>query len=292
MFSSSKRFWSADGVPRGNRNIGLWASGVGSRVIAPLTTFVYRWYTHQLLTEVRLRPLPGHVAMIMDGNRRFAVNSGLSDVTEGHQYGAEKASDVVRWCDELSIPVVTLWTLSTDNLKRSPDEVRGLFKVVRDRLEILWREHANGSTRRRIRVVGRLQLLPEELRHEAEEAEYHTASCGPNLLNLAVAYDGRDEIVDAVARLLRARSAKGESATEIADGLSAQDFQSYLYAPDVPEPDLIIRTSGEARLSGFLLWQSIYSELYFCDAPWPAFREIDFLRAIRSFQQRQRRFGR
>ena len=134
-------------------------------------------------------------------------------------------------------------------------------------------------------------MLPEDLQRRIRRAEELTDKSGPHLLNVAVAYGGRDEVLDAFRRMLRAKSASGESALEIAEKLRNEDLQTYLYAPDMPEPDLIIRTSGEVRLSGFLLWQSVYSELYFCDAPWPAFRNIDFLRAIRSFQQRQRRYG-
>jgi short-chain Z-isoprenyl diphosphate synthase len=140
--------------------------------------------------------------------------------------------------------------------------------------------------------VGRLEMLPSELRDQIEAAERQSANLGPNILNVAMAYGGRDEILDAFKRLLRIRGGKGESAAEIAESLSDDDLEPFMYAPDVPEPDLIIRTSGEVRLSGFLLWQSVHSELYFCDVPWPAFRKIDFLRAIRSFQARQRRFGR
>jgi short-chain Z-isoprenyl diphosphate synthase len=159
-------------------------------------------------------------------------------------------------------------------------------------MESLGREAARGLVRRRIRAVGRLEVLSDRLRHQIEEAERATSSFGPHVLNVAVAYGGRDEILDAVKRLLRDRGASNESAEEISDGLSSEDLQPYMYAPDMPEPDLIIRTSGEVRLSGFLLWQSVYSELYFCDVPWPAFRKIDFLRAIRSYQARQRRHGR
>ena len=230
--------------------------------------------------------------MILDGNRRFARLSGLAHVSDGHRRGADKVSEVVSWCDELSIPVVTLWGLSTDNLDRSPDELSSIFEIVKERLNILTRDQAEGSFKRRVRAVGRLELLPEDLRHQIKDMEFKTAAYGPNQLNIAVAYGGRDEVLDATKRMLLARHAGGESAAEIAEQLSSDDLQPYLYAPDVPEPDLIIRTSGEVRLGGLLLWQSVHSELYFCDVPWPAFRKIDFLRAIRSFQGRRRRYGR
>ena len=257
-----------------------------------LSTPLYRWYTHILMAEVSARPMPQHVALIMDGNRRFARLLGLGDVTEGHRHGAEKVKQLVKWCDELKIPVVTLWGLSTDNLKqRSPEDLEKICQIVCGRLAAFCREQTTATNHRRIKAVGQLQLLPEALRRSLAEAEHLTASSGPWQLNIAVAYDGRDEIVDAVKHLLRARAAAGRSILEVAEQICLDDLQQYLYTPEVRPPDLIIRTSGEMRLSGFLLWQSVHSELYFCDALWPAFRKMDFLRAIRSFQNRQRRFG-
>ena len=259
--------------------------------MGPLTSIVYRWYTRQLMADVLSRPLPRHVAMIMDGNRRYARSSGLSEIADGYKHGADKVSEVMRWCDELKIPVITLWGLSTDNLSRNPNELSKLFEIVGDRVKVLSRDQVKGPTRRQVRTLGRVELLPDILRRRIEEATRETAGFGPHLLNIVVAYGGRDEIVDAFKRILLDRGSSGESAVEIAESFSKDDLQSYLYAPDVPEPELIIRTSGEVRLGGFLMWQSVYSELYFCDAPWPAFRKIDFLRAIRSFQARHRRFG-
>ena len=257
------------------------------------STPLYTWYTHILMAEVSARPMPQHVALILDGNRRFARLLGLEDVTEGHRHGAEKVKQLVQWCDELKIPVVTLWGLSTDNLKqRSPEELEEICQTVCERLADFCRAQTTATNHRRIKAVGQLQLLPEALRRQLAEAENLTASSGPWQLNIALAYDGRDEIVDAVKHLLRARAAAGRSILEVAEQMSIDDLQQSLYTPEVRPPDLIIRTSGEMRLSGFLLWQSVHSELYFCDALWPAFRKLDFLRAIRSFQKRQRRFGR
>ncbi len=263
-----------------------------SPLLAPVSSLAYRWYTHQLTAEVRAHALPRHIALIADGNRRFARSMGLSELADGHRFGAEKVNQVVKWCDELSIPVVTLWILSTDNLDRSKDEVDMLFTILRERLSTLWEDQEDSPIKRQVTAVGNLDLLPDDLREQVEEARQRTSEYGPHRLNVAVAYGGRDEILDAIQSMIRSRAANGETAEEIADQLSPQDLQQYLYAPDVPEPDLIVRTSGEIRLGGFLLWQSVYSELYFCDAPWPAFRKIDFLRAIRSYQARQRRYGR
>ena len=265
---------------------------LGRRALAPLTSLAYRWYGNRLLAGVRSHDLPGHVAMIVDGNRRFARMSGLADPSEGYQYGARKVREVIGWCDELAIPVVTLWGISTDNLQRSPEELGKIFETIGGQLDALSRQTSGRFPLRKIQAVGRLELLDDRLRSQIEEAERRTATFGPGVLNVAVAYGGRDEILDAFSRMLRTRGEQGESAAEIADDLSSESFQPYLYAPDIPEPDLIIRTSGEVRLSGFMLWQSVYSELYFSDVPWPAFRKIDFLRAIRSFQARRRRYGR
>ena len=206
---------------------------------------------------------------------------GLGDVTEGHRYGAEKVKQLVQWCDELKIPVVTLWGLSTENLKqRSSQELEKICEIMGEQLAAFCRGQDTATNRRRIKAVGQLQLLPEELRRQIADSEHLTASSGPWLLNIAVAYDGRDEIVDAVKHSLLARAAAGQSILEAAEQVSTDDLQQCLYAPEVPPPDLIIRTSGELRLSGFLLWQCVHSELYFCDALWPAFRQVDFLRAI------------
>ncbi len=263
-----------------------WA--VKSRVISVPSALVYGWYSGQLLAQVKAKRVPSHVAMILDGNRRYARGVGFADVTEGYRYGAMKVNEVVKWCDELQIPVITLWGLSTDNLRRSPEELEKFFLFLGDKLTEFSKDPYKS---RRIRVVGRVDLLPPALRESIKTVEKQTASAGPWQLNVALAYGGRDEILDAFKRMLHAKGAKGETASQIADTLCSSEIEPYLYAPDVPEPELIIRTSGEVRLSGFLLWQSVYSELYFCDSLWPAFRKIDFLRCVRSFQSRQRRFG-
>lgn len=265
---------------------------LGRRALNPLTSLVYRWYGNRLLAGLRDHDLPGHVAMILDGNRRFARMSGMADPSDGYRYGARKVREVIGWCDELAIPVVTLWGISTDNLQRNPEELGKIFESIGGQLDALSRQTSGRFPLRKIQAVGRLELLDDRLRSQIQEAERRTAANGPHVLNVAVAYGGRDEILDAFGRMLRTRAEQGDSAEDIADNLSSESFEPYLYAPDIPEPDLIVRTSGEVRLSGFMLWQSVYSELYFSDVPWPAFRKIDFLRAIRSFQARRRRYGR
>ena len=257
----------------------------------PAASLIYRWYTNRLLTDVRSHPVPEHVAIILDGNRRFALLNGMADRGDGHRYGAQKVSQVIQWCDELEIPVVTLWAFSTDNFSRTPEELDKLFQVVNEKLDE-FREQKGAGANRRVRAVGRIEMLPEDTRERIRDVERLTASVRPWLLNVAVAYGGRAEIVDAFRRAVRSRADAGESAADIAESFSDADLTQNLYAPDVADPELIIRTSGELRLSGFLLWQSVHSELYFCDALWPAFRKLDLLRAIRSYQARHRRFGR
>ena len=263
---------------------------IGAMPLRLLSSFIHGLYTNRLLAQIKQHQLPQHVAMILDGNRRFARLQGLSDVAEGHRIGADKAGEVIQWCDELQIPVVTLWGLSTDNLKRTPEELEKLFTLVGAKLD-QWLDPENNPTKRQVNVIGRADGISEDLRDKIKRVEEMTASAGPWQLNIAIGYGGRDEILDALRRLLLTRNESGASLLEVADGLSVEEVRQHLYAPHVPEPDLIIRTSGEARLSGFLLWQSVYSELYFCDAFWPAFRKIDFLRALRSYQGRQRRYG-
>ncbi len=264
---------------------------MGAMPLRLLSSFIHGLYSNRLLAQVKQHPLPQHVAMILDGNRRFARLQGLVDVAEGHRIGADKAAEVIQWCDELRIPVVTLWGLSTDNLNRTPEELEKVFALVGAKLDQWLVDPANNPTKRQVNVIGRADNLSEDLRDKIKRVEEMTASAGPWQLNIAMGYGGRDEILDALRRLLLTRNEDGASLLEVADGLSVEEVRQHLYAPHVPEPDLIIRTSGEARLSGFLLWQSVYSELYFCDAFWPAFRKIDFLRALRSYQGRQRRYG-
>ena len=251
---------------------------------------IYRVYERQLDHLVRRGPLPRHVGVILDGNRRYARKMGFSYVGDGHRRGADKVEDLVDWCDGLGIPVITLWALSTDNFRRAPDELDTIYALIEEKVEALT-EQRDRRTPRRIRVVGRRELLPPSTQAAIERAEEATADAGPFELLIAIGYGGREEITDAVRRLIAERVRAGESLEGIAAGLEPDEISKYLYAPDVADPDLIIRTSGELRLSGFLLWQSAYSEFYFSDVFWPEFRRIDFLRAIRSYEERERRRG-
>jgi len=257
-----------------------------------LSSILYRLYERRLLAELHREPLPHHIGLILDGNRRFARRLGFRDVLQGHERGAAKLEEALEWFEELGIRMVTIWILSTENLARPPEELEGLLSLIERKMRQAAVDPKIHRRQVRIRAIGQLELLPSSLREAIRIAEEATATHENFSLNVAVGYGGRQEVVDAVKGLLRDWGQQGLTLGEIAERLTADTIGKYLYTYDLPDPDLIIRTSGEVRLSGFLLWQSAYSEYYFCDAYWPAFRKIDLLRAIRSYQQRQRRFGR
>lgn len=252
---------------------------------------VYAFYLGRLRAEVLGLPRPGHVAVIMDGNRRWAADRGFADVGVGHRRGAEKALELVDWCAEIGIREVTLWALSLENLERPTDEVDTIADVATESLTALVEGRRRTTVPIRLRVIGRRDPLPDRLRDAVEASTAISEDGAPLDVTVAIAYSGRDELVEAAQAAVRGLVAAGVPAEGIAEGLTAEALASHLYTRGSSDPDLIIRTSGEVRLSGFLPWQSVYSEYYFCEAYWPAFREIDFLRAIRTFQQRARRFG-
>jgi short-chain Z-isoprenyl diphosphate synthase len=252
---------------------------------------LYYLYGRRLEREIRRRPVPRHVGIILDGNRRWARAQGLADPVQAYRAGAAKLDAVLTWCADLGIPAVTLWAFSTENLARDPGEVRALLSVIEAKLHAVAGDPAIHRRRQRVRAVGKLDLLPDSTLAAIRRAEDATRTYDQGVLTFALAYGGRQEIADAVRGFIRDRAKQGCSVEEIAESVTQEEIGRYLYAADLPDPDLIIRTSGEVRLSGFLLWQSAYSEFYFCDVHWPDFRRIDFLRAIRSYQQRDRRFG-
>ena len=257
-----------------------------------LSSLLYSVYERRLSAGIRRHSLPRHIGLILDGNRRFARQLGLTDIIKGHERGAAKLEEALEWFADLGIRMVTIWILSTENLMRPPEELDELLSLIERKMRQTAVDPKIHRRQVRIRAIGRLDLLPPSLRDAIRVAEDATAKYENFVLNVAVGYGGRQEVVDAVRSLLDDWGGQGLSLGEIADRLTPDAIGKYLYAYDLPDPDLIIRTSGEVRLSGFLLWQSAYSEYYFCDAYWPAFRKIDLLRAIRSYQQRQRRFGR
>ena len=250
---------------------------------------LYATYEHRLIAELDHSRLPRHVAVLADGNRRWArTNAPGQPLVAGYQAGADKLKEFVEWCDEIGIPVVTLWVLSTDNFSRSePDELEPLLSVIEQMVTDL------AATRRwRVHPVGALDLLPKQSAQRLLEADRSTEDLDGMLVNIAVSYGGRHELRDAVRSLLAEEARNGTPISELAEKLDIEHIAEHLYTKGQPDPDLIIRTSGEQRLSGFLMWQSAHSEFYFCEALWPDFRKVDFIRALRSYGQRKRRFGR
>ncbi len=252
---------------------------------------LYWLYERRLLAQVRGGPVPNHLGIIMDGNRRFARAVGL-DAKAGHDYGAGKARDVLAWCLDLGIQHVTLWGFSTDNRGRDPEEVAHLHRLFAAQAREFLADTELHRNEVQVRVIGDIDDFPEESKEALRAMEVATAKYDRLHLHVALGYGGREEIVAAVRAALRAHADAGDDLAKVAETLDAGDIGRHLYTAGLPDPDFIVRTSGEVRSSGFLLWQAAYAEFYFCDAYWPEFRRIDFLRALRSFQQRQRRFGR
>ncbi|MCB1645107.1 MAG: di-trans,poly-cis-decaprenylcistransferase [Pseudomonadales bacterium] len=249
--------------------------------------FFYRLYEQMLWRQIQAGPKPRHIGLIVDGNRRFARTKGYTNTSEGHTAGSEKLEVFLDWCWKLDINIVTLFGFSTENFNRSPEEVDYLMDLILRKLRqyqvdpVIFREKV------KIKVIGRREDLSDEMVQEIEKVEALTRDHDRFLLNIAISYGGRAEIVDAVKKVAAEIKAGRLEVAEITE----EKFGQFMYTEGIPDPDLIIRTSGEERLSGFLLWQSAYSELYFTDVYWPAFRMIDFWRALRIYQQRERRFG-
>jgi short-chain Z-isoprenyl diphosphate synthase len=248
---------------------------------------LYSVYERKLRRELAGGSRPRHVALMLDGNRRWARDAGFVDVNDGHRAGAAKIADLLGWCEEAGVEVVTLFLLSTDNLHRPADELEPLLEIIGDVVD----ELSEPTARWRLRIVGALDLLPRELADRLSAAAGRTLGRSGLELNVAVGYGGRQEIADAVRKLLLQHAETGTSIEELAEVLDVDHIAAHLYTSGQPDPDLVIRTSGEQRLSGFLLWQSAHSEFWFCEAYWPEFRRVDFLRALRDYAARHRRFG-
>ncbi|GAB3880723.1 isoprenyl transferase [Terrabacter terrigena] len=246
---------------------------------------VYGAYERRVLKDLPKESLPRHVAVMLDGNRRWARARGAGTAS-GHQAGADKIEELLEWCREAGVEYVTLWLLSTDNLRRPEEELAPLLKIIETAVADL-ADTGNWH----LKIVGARDLLPRETAESLGDSARRTKDVDGMTVNVAVGYGGRREIADAVRDLLLERAAAGESIEQIAAGLTADDIAGHLYTKGQPDPDLVIRTSGEQRLGGFLLWQSATSEFYFCEAYWPDFRHVDFLRALRAYAGRHRRFG-
>ncbi len=253
-----------------------------------LRDVVYSVYERRLLAALDGRPVPRHVAVFLDGNRRWAREAGFDDVSHGHRQGGRHIENLLGWCEGVGVDVVTLYLLSTDNLVNRPSsEVAALLPIITDVVEDL----ASANRDWQLRIVGALDVLPDDTAVALKAAQERTVGRTGMEVNVAIGYGGRREIADAVRSLLYEHADKGTPIEELAQQLDVDHIAEHLYTRGQPDPDLVIRTSGEQRLSGFLLWQSANSEFYFCDAYWPQFRRVDFLRALRDYANRNRRFG-
>ncbi len=248
---------------------------------------VYRVYEWYISRNLKPENMPKHIAIIMDGNRRYSKIMGNMEAIEGHRRGVNTLEKVLDWSIELGIEIVTAYAFSTENFNRPPKEVEGLMLLFQKEFEGIARNPKIHKNEVRIKAVGNLDLLPENVREAIRIAEESTASYKKRIVNIAIGYDGRMEIIDAIKKISKdVKEGKLEC-----DDINEESVNENLYTAGLEDPNLIIRTSGEERLSGFLLWQSSYSELYFCDSLWPELRKVDFLRALRSYQERERRFG-
>jgi len=272
---------------------------IRSNVARKLATMIYKsdvynyvskklneFRNYKLIGEIKRDPVPEHVAIIMDGNRRFATDLGLA-LDAGHLFGRDKVEEVMEWCFELKIKNLTLYAFSTENFKRDTGEVELLMKLCKNELDKAAKDSRIHKNQVRVRVIGHIESLPKDLRESAQVLLNETKNYDKYSLNIALAYGGREEIVRAIRNI--AKDVKGGS-LKIKD-ITEPTVSKYMYTNELPDPDLILRTSGEERISNFLLWQLAYSELYFSDVFWPVFSKRDFLKAIRTCQQRKRRFG-
>ncbi|WP_078292908.1 isoprenyl transferase [Mycobacterium sp. D16R24] len=248
---------------------------------------LYKLYEMRLRQELAKASKPRHIAVLCDGNRRWARSAGYTDVSHGYRMGARKIGEMLGWCQDAGVEMATVYLLSAENLTRDPDQLGELLEIITDVVEELCAPQNRWS----VRSVGDLDLLPDEVAERMRQAVKSAPADAAFHVNVAVGYGGRQEITDAVRTLLNKELSNGASAEQLVQAVTVDAISENLYTSGQPDPDLVIRTSGEQRLSGFLLWQSAYSEMWFTDAYWPEFRRVDFLRALRDYAARNRRFG-
>lgn len=248
---------------------------------------LYRLYEWYIMRDLKPEKMPKHVAIIMDGNRRYSKLQGNIDVVKGHEIGVDTLEKVLDWSIELGIEIITVYAFSTENFNRPPHEVEGLMNLFVKNFKRLVDHEKIHKNEVKVKVVGKTELIPKSVREAIKEAEDATAHYNKRLFNIAIGYDGRLEIIDSFKKII----ADVQAGKITIDDVDEELVSKNLYTEGLDDPNLIIRTSGEERLSGFLLWQSSYSELYFCETLWPELRKVDFIRAIRSYQARDRRFG-
>jgi len=246
----------------------------------------YSHYEAKLEREVKQGRIPAHVALIMDGNRRYAKEHS-TDVNQGHLKGKDKLEEVLDWCMDLGVRVLTVYAFSTENFSRKEEEVDFLMDLLERSLLAFADDERIHKNRVKLSVIGDMSMMPDKVAQAVEYAEKRTSGYSDFYLNMAIAYGGRQEIKDAIKEIAR----KVRSGELDIDDIDESLISGHMYSPEIPDPDLVLRTSGELRVSNFLLWQLAYSELYFSDVYWPGFRKMDFLRAIRAYQQRTRRYG-
>ena len=249
---------------------------------------LYRLYSKKLEKEILNGSMPNHIAVILDGNRRWAKRN-LSFTKTGHFRGADAVENLLDWCEEFDIKIITLYALSAENLNRKDEELEYLFDLIKNRLEKLYNDPRIHRNKMRVKAIGKIELLPDSIKDVLKRLDDITKNYDEHFLNIALAYGGQDELVDAVKKIV----VKISEGSLTVDDINKKEIESNLYTSHLPQssPDMILRTSGERRLSGFLLWQSAYSELIFMDIFWPGFRKIDLMRAIRTYQKRKRRLG-
>ena len=249
---------------------------------------LYKVYSKRLEKEILSGDLPKHLALILDGNRRWAKKN-LSIPKDGHWRGADAVENLLDWCEEFDIKIITLYALSAENLDRKDEELSHLFDLIKNRLEKLYVDPRIHRNKMRVKAMGRIELLPESIKDVLRRLDELTVNYNDHFLNIAIAYGGQDELVDAIKKI----GGKIKNGSLEINEINKKEIEANLYTSHLPQsaPDMILRTSGEKRLSGFLMWQSAYSELVFMDIFWPEFRKIDLMRAIRTFQKRKRRLG-
>lgn len=248
---------------------------------------VYRIYQRRLSSQVRNGNVPVHAAFILDGNRRYATMHGYERML-GHTLGADKVEELIMWCYDVGIKIVTLYAFSTENFRRQQEEIENIMTLATERFETILADERIHERKIHINHIGDEAALPPKLRKAVRDAEEATRDYDARYLNICLAYGSRDEIVSAVKSI--AQKAKDGSVSP--DDITMETLREHLLTSSLPDPDIIVRTGGETRLSNFLLFQAAYAELFFTDVYLPAFRKIDLLRLVRDYQKRERRYGR
>lgn len=248
----------------------------------------YNFYNNRLQNKIKQHPLPEHIGVILDGNRRYAKKLGLP-VKMGHALGAKKLKPLISWCTELGIKHLTVWVFSSENKGRAEEELKDLYQLFSNEADTIINGYESDSSSVKFKFIGDTSIFPKKLQNKIKLIEAQNIEDPKINLNIAMGYGGRNEIVDAVKEIINEN--KNLKPKDLLQKISEENIDKHIYNQDSPVPDFLIRTSGEIRLSGFLLWQSAYSEYYFTDVLWPEFRKVDFLRALRNYQGRKRRFG-